>query len=411
MSFKKVVWSLGAIAFLIQGIVRAESDLSVGFEMQAGISAGGSNHDCPDCERACLQQQQDAAQPNAWVEAAGLLAGPLAMLGSTWVNSYYGYKSQKAWANTSSNWADAYKSGNEACTNNFNSYLSYLNDRGANPLSSTDASSMMTGCNLNSSMNGYAGYAGLYGNGYGGVSNPWLSSGYSSGMMSGLMGPYYSGSLYSGMGTGGIGISGTLGGWGINATGSGLGGGLGVYFGSGGNLGYGMGSTYPSISGTGGYGNSSYGGNIGVGLGVGTYGGGTSVGGIGYGSLGIGGWSPTSGGAGSYWGNSGGWGNTNGTFNSQYINYVSQQQAAYQQAQAGYSRMQGNMAMDQGISNNLYQNYLSAGQDYYRNTGSSSYGSYYGGIGNYPSSGGSYYGTGNLGAQFGISIGGYAGLY
>ena len=144
---------------------------------------------------------------------------------------------------------------------------------------------------------------------------------------------------------------------------------------------------------------------------MGAYGVGTNMGGIGYGSMGIGGWSPTSSGAGSYWGNAGGWGNTNGTFNSQYSNYNNQQQYAYAQNQAAYSRMQGNLAMDQSINQNLYQQYQSAGQDYYRNSTTANYSGYYGGTGTYPSSGGSYYGVGNLGAQFGISVGGYAGLY
>ncbi len=209
MSLKKICCLLSSTTLVLA--VHAESDYSAGFEASGSVSggfsanAGGSGVDCPECEIARGNQQQAAAQPNSWVEALGLIAGPLSMLGSTWVSSYYGYKTQKTWANTSSNWADAYKSGYEACTNNFNSYLSYLNDRGANPLSSSDATGMVTQCNGNG-MSGYAGYGGLYSNGYGGVSNPWLASGYSSGMMSGMMGPYSSGGLYSGTGIGGIGL-------------------------------------------------------------------------------------------------------------------------------------------------------------------------------------------------------------
>ena len=89
-----------------------------------GGGAGGSysGYDCIDCEAARAPEG-----PSPWVEALGIVAGPLAMVGSVWLGSYYQNRTQEAWAG-------AYTRGHEECTSRYNSFLSYYESRGANPI-------------------------------------------------------------------------------------------------------------------------------------------------------------------------------------------------------------------------------------------------------------------------------------
>jgi hypothetical protein len=73
------------------------------------------------------------------------------------------------------------------------------------------------------------------------------------------------------------------------------------------------------------------------------------------------------------------------------------QMAMQGQAQAGYIRTQGNASVNQMANSALYQNYQNAGQDLYGMNGAGQYG-------------GAPYAAGNLGGQFGISGGLYAGI-
>ncbi|MEK6623839.1 MAG: hypothetical protein AABY86_02655, partial [Bdellovibrionota bacterium] len=76
-----------------------------------GGGAGGSysGYDCIDCEAARAPEG-----PSPWVEALGIVAGPLAMVGSVWLGSYYQNRTQEAWAG-------AYTRGHEECTSRYNS--------------------------------------------------------------------------------------------------------------------------------------------------------------------------------------------------------------------------------------------------------------------------------------------------
>jgi hypothetical protein len=238
------------------------------------IAATNAGVDCVECLFAQKEKQTSTA-----VELASVLAQPVAAVAMTYLGASYGYKTQKAWAN-------AYASGNTECTNRFNSYLNYNVERGSNPITTDEASTLNASCNGNS-MGSYAGYGGLSGNGYGGYGNAFQSAGYSSAYLGGLMGPYYgtSGVGYgTGYGTGlgvgvGTGLSSMLGyGNGLSINGSlniGTGLGTGYYpgmtgigatyptIGVGGNVG--IGSMYPSVGVGSMYPNIGIGGNIGIG--------------------------------------------------------------------------------------------------------------------------------------------------
>ncbi|MEI8346097.1 MAG: hypothetical protein WCG27_01420, partial [Pseudomonadota bacterium] len=167
--------------------------------------------DCVDCLFA-----EQPKEPNPWVEALSVVAGPLAYFGTNWLWS-------SAYQKTNEEWASAYKYGYESCNTRFNSYLDYSVERGANPILPEQAQTLMQ-CNGNG-LGGYAGFGGMYGSSFGGASNPFMSAGYSPGYMGGMMGPYYGGGYGGGMGGGypGGGMGGGMGG-GIY-----IGGGMGGY--------------------------------------------------------------------------------------------------------------------------------------------------------------------------------------
>ena len=152
--------------------------------------AGGGEVDCVECLFS------ETEKTNPWVEALGVVAGPLAFLGS----AYLGYKGQKAWANaysdTNAHWAGAYTAGQEACSGRISGYQQYMIERGANPITPTQFEGLNAQCN-GQGFGQYAGMGGQYGNGYGGYGNAWGSAGYSSGFMSGMVGPYYGCLLYT----------------------------------------------------------------------------------------------------------------------------------------------------------------------------------------------------------------------
>lgn len=156
------------------------------------IDASEAGIDCIDCFAA------EEKQPAEWVQALGVLAQPLTVLAGAYLTSKYAYKSQEAWANS-------YAAGTKECTNRFNNYLTYSTEVGANPITSSEAQSLMNVCN-GSGYGTYSGFAGYSGNGYGGFSNPYQANGYSSGFMTGMVGPYYGGGVSTmngqGMGTG-----------------------------------------------------------------------------------------------------------------------------------------------------------------------------------------------------------------
>ncbi|MCO4794646.1 MAG: hypothetical protein KC493_13085, partial [Bacteriovoracaceae bacterium] len=150
--------------------------------------------DCVDC----LFQQEEKSNP--WVDVVGHIAGPLAFFGASYFGAKYAHKSQAAWAS-------AYENGHAACTGQFDSYLNYSTERGLPGLTPDQAQGMMGSCN-GFGMGGYAGMAGMSGNGYGGMGNPFSGAGYSGGMMGGMMGPNFGGGMYGG---GGFGMGGGMG--------------------------------------------------------------------------------------------------------------------------------------------------------------------------------------------------------
>ena len=366
-----------------------------------------SNYDI-DCVECLMAQQEEESNP--WVEALGIVAGPLAYFGSAYVGAKYAYKSQQAWA-------DAYESGYESCNSQFNSALDYNVSSGSTSYTADELSTLMSSCN-GSSLGTYSGYSGLLGTGYGSYGNPYLSAGYSSNFMSGMLGNYSSsglgltgsslfgsssyglGSSYglsSGLGlSGSLGLSGTLGlgsslgigtGYGYGNTGYGYG--YSPYSGLGGSVNLGIGSTggwgyansYPNATGY--YGLPSYalggtgitGANLGLGAGTSAY----SLYGNGASS-----WYPS----GSYYGNTG------GLYSNQYWSGASSQLAQSSLA----SQLNGSSSLtSQYASSALYSNYLQSSNAY------SSLGNYYGSSGYY---GSTPYSIGNLSANLGIS--GYA---
>lgn len=186
--------------------------------LQIAESANHAGVDCIDC----IFQQKD--ETNGFVQAIGVLAQPLAYLAGTYTVAKY----QNA---TQERWAKAFEAGHTECTNRFNSYLNYNTTSGANPLTATDANSMLL-CN-GYGYGSYAGYGGLMGNSYAGYGNPFLYNGFTSGFMSGYSGGYWGsnlpGGLYgTGMLSGSIGVSGNLG---TNTASSIYGGGISTAFG------------------------------------------------------------------------------------------------------------------------------------------------------------------------------------
>ncbi|MBC7715037.1 MAG: hypothetical protein H7177_16945 [Rhizobacter sp.] len=159
-------------------------------------SASDAGVDCVDCLFA-----QESTGSNAWVAGLSAIAQPLAYLAGQYTIAKYQNDTQQAWAK-------AYSSAYTECTNRFNSYLSYNTSVGANPIGTSDASTLMNSCNGNG-YGSYAGYGGQTGNAFGGYGNPFQANGYSSGFLSGMGGMYPNGasSIYgNGMTSGGIGI-------------------------------------------------------------------------------------------------------------------------------------------------------------------------------------------------------------
>ena len=388
--------------------------------------AGGANVDCVEC----LFAQEE--QTNPWVEAIGVLAAPLAYFGASAIGSYYGYKTQRTWADaysgTNAKWANAYEQGHVQCTTRFNEYLNYSSQIGAAPILPGQAESFAEACNQQP-LHQYAGFGGMGGGILGGGANPFLSAGFSPGFMSGMTGPYF-GSPYGFGGIGGmtpgfgLGMGGSIGGLSLLGGGGmgypgmgGMGGSIGgVSLLGGGGMGYpGMGGMGGSIGGLSLLGGGGPGGGIGgfgamggaglpgggLGLpggGMGYYGGFNPYGGPGIhnGGLGLG---FGGGGMNGYWGNTGGHNQFN---NQQYQQQMAQQQANWQQSQAAAGRAQGNMQGNLMANQALYQNYQDAAQNLYGAGGGYGYGGAYSMPGVTSSGGGGFGGGLYLNAGFGF---------
>ena len=160
-----------------------QDEYQVCLKVDIAKNAKDAGVDCIDCLFAAQQQQQ----PSDWVQALSVVAQPLAYFGAAYFSAKFQNESQQAWAS-------AYSSAASQCTNQFNSYLNYATSTGANPVTASNAQSLMNSCN-SSSYGSYAGFGGLASTGFGGIGNPWLSQGYSQGFMSGMVGPYYGGGM------------------------------------------------------------------------------------------------------------------------------------------------------------------------------------------------------------------------
>ena len=130
---------------------------------EAGAMAGNSDYrgggrSAPnvygeDCVGDCAPQFYGDSVGSLVVDGLGAVAAPLALVGSTWLSSYYQNQSQKKWAEAYSDsqamwggyyksvnalwvgadkrWADVAESIPKECTTQFNAYMSYLDSRGA----------------------------------------------------------------------------------------------------------------------------------------------------------------------------------------------------------------------------------------------------------------------------------------
>lgn len=142
-----------------------------------------AKYDCWEC----VQQEE-----SGWNTAIKYGAGPLASVLNTFIGSYYGYKTNKTWAN-------AYQQGASACpqsiTDTLPEYLTYLNDRGAPPMLPDQLTALYGECN-GQSLGSFAGF----GNGF----HPYMNQGFSQGFLSGILGPQvigggmYGGGMYGG---------------------------------------------------------------------------------------------------------------------------------------------------------------------------------------------------------------------
>lgn len=363
-----------------------EYNTCLSIDVSARASAGV---DCIDCMNAKAQGNGQAdVQANPWVQALGIIAQPLAYFGANYMSAKYANKTQEAWAN-------AYSSGNEQCTSRFNSYLNYNTQIAANPITSSEAQSFASSCNGNS-LGAYAGYGGLSSNGYGGFGNPFLSAGYSSGMLNGMVGTNFGLTGTTGTTGFGSGLGVSLGSNLSNMMGYGLDGATGLGgIGLTGTLSMTSGMNYPSGVGLG-MGSYPYGINSGYGASI--YGPGMSAGAAG---VGVSGYANN----GGYWGNTGGAYGSSGygvsgmgtNYYNQYQTQLDQQMALQGQAAAGYARLQGNANVNQLANTALYQNYSNAQTDMYGLSGVSNYGA-------------SAYSTGNLSGQYSVSGGISAGF-
>ena len=159
--------------------------------------------------------------------------------------------------------ADALKQFPQACVNGFNSYLGHREQLGINSaLSVQGAGSFFDKCG---SMSRYAGFNGLFGNGYAGHGNAWRGAGYTPGFLSGIIGPPFGGGsgfpfpggMGGGMGgrfpfPGGMGGGIHIGGGGRFPFPGGMGGGMGGRFPFPGGMGGGMGGRFSFPGGMGG---------------------------------------------------------------------------------------------------------------------------------------------------------------
>jgi len=370
----------------------------------AMVESSGTQVDCVECLFAAQEREKNVG--DYIVEGLGVVAGPLAYFGSTWLQTNAQRDINQQWSDaykeSNQNWSAAYQHGFDSCGSQFSTYTSYLDKNGFNPPSESGVQGMMSSCNNSASMLGmYAGMNGMMGSGMGmnsGGMNGYYSAGYSPGMMSGMMGPYAGGGggAYLNFGlNGGMngGMNGMNGMYGMNGMNGGLNGGLYLNGGMNGGM-NGMGNY--GMNGMNGSGMMYPGGMSGM-----------------NGMAGLSGYMPGMDGMGSYWNGTGGWGSGNSQYLAQqqayqqqmqqqqqlqqqqqqqqqqaYQAWLQQQQAVQSQNSSLWSRSQanqtGNIAADQALASQ----YQTAATDYYRNQ---NMGSYYG---SYP------YSMGGMNSQF-----------
>ena len=372
------------------------------------IMEGG---DCIGCSLG------DEHKTSTGVQLAGILAGPLAYLGvnALWSNQA-GRDSRRRY--NSQNYI------HEQCTTRYQAGLAHIQTSKSNPASPQELA-MMNRCNgMPMGGGGFAGMGGVYGNGFGGFSNPMGAAGWGSGFMSGMAGPYGG---YGMMGSGGIvgGVVGSLfaGGGGMNG---GWGGGMngGMNGGWGGAINGGVSGVWGGAvnggmnGGWNGGGNGGWNGGVVGGVVGSVVGGFVAGGGRGGNWPGGGGWNngnwpggggygpgPWNNGQGGYWSTTGGWADNNVNYNAQFEAQRQQQEALRRQQleaqgvaqfQAGVAR--GNQATSRVANQALMQNYRNAAQDLQR----AQMGGYYGVNNGGAMVGGQAYAAGNIGAYFSL---------
>ncbi len=124
---------------------------------------------------------------------ADILGTALPVIGSIYMNErqmYYQNKMTNTWADAYQRpyelWSQSYQAGHDSCNARFNSALQYQQNMGTVPMTSDEMSQFCNGTNYGAypGMNGMSG--GMWGMNGG---NSWLSAGYSSQFMQGMIGP------------------------------------------------------------------------------------------------------------------------------------------------------------------------------------------------------------------------------
>ena len=206
---KEIFWSLIFVCSLLVHSAQAGR-----FEDACGELSGSQYDYCVQAEIAadadcveCLMMAQE--KPNPWVQVTESLAPVGMILGSTFINAYYGHKNLKRMANSydlsQKVWSDAFNNGINSCNARFDSYLEYTTTRGAPPVLPEQVAAISE-CN-GVSLQDFAGFRGMAGDGFGGFGNPFGAAGYGPGFLGGMAGPHWGPYGGAGMGAGmGVGL-------------------------------------------------------------------------------------------------------------------------------------------------------------------------------------------------------------
>lgn len=134
---------------------------------------------CVDCNKTNLGEMA--------VGLAAMTAGPLSQIfiNRQWSNAYT--RTGEARYNAIGKYADALKEFPQTCANGFDSLLDHYTQLGINSaMNVKDAGGFFNQCGR---LPQYAGYQGLFANGFGGHGNVWQGIGYSPGFLAGMTGP------------------------------------------------------------------------------------------------------------------------------------------------------------------------------------------------------------------------------